>query len=88
MLIINASPSKHMLMLIVSCLGFLGHLSNVVYVELPKVGTYVAQGKNFDAVESVKAASNINSPVFGEVDAVNEELHEKPAFGKFHLMMT
>ncbi|KAM0849999.1 hypothetical protein ACQ4PT_053365 [Festuca glaucescens] len=55
------------------------HLGDVVYVELPEVGACVTQGSNFGAVESVKATSDINSPVSGEVVAVNEELHEKPA---------
>ncbi|XP_062218310.1 glycine cleavage system H protein 2, mitochondrial-like [Phragmites australis] len=54
------------------------HLGDVVYVELPEVGTNVSQGKNFGAVESVKATSDINSPVSGEVVAVNEKLSEEP----------
>ncbi|KAF7078634.1 hypothetical protein CFC21_092205 [Triticum aestivum] len=55
------------------------HLGDVVYVELPEVGASVSQGTNFGAVESVKATSDINSPVSGEVIAVNDELLEKPA---------
>ncbi|KAE8790535.1 Glycine cleavage system H protein, mitochondrial [Hordeum vulgare] len=55
------------------------HLGDVVYVELPEVGASVTQGTNFGAVESVKATSDINSPVSGEVIAVNDELLEKPA---------
>ncbi|WOL16490.1 glycine cleavage system H protein 2, mitochondrial-like [Canna indica] len=54
------------------------HLGDVVYVELPEVGTTVAQGKNFGAVESVKATSDINSPVSGEVVEVNTELNGSP----------
>uniref|UniRef100_A0A8R7UQS2 Glycine cleavage system H protein n=1 Tax=Triticum urartu TaxID=4572 RepID=A0A8R7UQS2_TRIUA len=59
--------------------GFQDHLGDVVYVELPEVGASVSQGTNFGAVESVKATSDINSPVSGEVIAVNDELLEKPA---------
>uniref|UniRef100_A0A0D9VCP1 Glycine cleavage system H protein n=1 Tax=Leersia perrieri TaxID=77586 RepID=A0A0D9VCP1_9ORYZ len=54
------------------------HLGDVVYVELPEVGSSVSQGKNFGAVESVKATSDINSPVSGEVVAVNDELSNEP----------
>ncbi|XP_062223972.1 glycine cleavage system H protein 2, mitochondrial-like [Phragmites australis] len=54
------------------------HLGDVVYVELPEVGSSVSQGKNFGAVESVKATSDINSPVSGEVVAVNDKLSEEP----------
>ncbi|KAJ0975855.1 hypothetical protein J5N97_017848 [Dioscorea zingiberensis] len=54
------------------------HLGDVVYVELPDVGIAVEQGKNFGAVESVKATSDINSPVSGEVVEVNTELSSSP----------
>ncbi|XP_008798232.2 glycine cleavage system H protein 2, mitochondrial [Phoenix dactylifera] len=54
------------------------HLGDVVYVELPEVGTNVTQGKNFGAVESVKATSDINSPISGEVVEVNTELNSSP----------
>ncbi|KAJ8503969.1 hypothetical protein OPV22_004855 [Ensete ventricosum] len=54
------------------------HLGDVVYVELPEVGVTVAQGKNFGAVESVKATSDVNSPVSGEVVEVNSELVGSP----------
>ncbi|XP_010941651.1 glycine cleavage system H protein 2, mitochondrial [Elaeis guineensis] len=54
------------------------HLGDVVYVELPEVGANVTQGKNFGAVESVKATSDINSPVSGEVVEVNTELNSSP----------
>ena len=53
-------------------------MGDVVYVELPEVGVSVSQGKNFGAVESVKATSDINSPVSGEVVEVNEKLSEEP----------
>jgi len=55
------------------------HLGDVVYVELPEVGTAVTQGDGFGAVESVKATSDINSPVSGKVIEVNEELSNSPA---------
>ncbi|KAL9264288.1 Glycine cleavage system H protein 2, mitochondrial-like protein [Drosera capensis] len=54
------------------------HLGDVVYVELPEVGTSVKQGGSFGAVESVKATSDINSPVSGKVIEVNEELSSSP----------
>ncbi|GAB2281096.1 NAD-dependent glutamate dehydrogenase [Dionaea muscipula] len=54
------------------------HLGDVVYVELPEVGTSVTQGGGFGAVESVKATSDINSPVSGKVTEVNEELNSSP----------
>ncbi|CAN1150987.1 Glycine cleavage system H protein 2, mitochondrial [Linum perenne] len=54
------------------------HLGDVVYVELPELGTEVTQGNGFGAVESVKATSDINSPVSGKVVAVNEELNGSP----------
>jgi glycine cleavage system H protein len=53
-------------------------LSDIVYVEVPKIGTHVDQGKSFAVVESVKAASEIFAPVSGEVIAVNDELASKP----------
>ncbi|KAK8629811.1 hypothetical protein V6N13_078638 [Hibiscus sabdariffa] len=55
------------------------HLGDVVYVELPDVGTAVKQGDSFGAVESVKATSDVNSPVSGKVVEVNEELSSSPA---------
>ncbi|KAK1281655.1 hypothetical protein QJS10_CPB22g00331 [Acorus calamus] len=54
------------------------HLGDVVYVELPQVGTTVTQGASFGAVESVKATSDVNSPVSGKVIEVNEELSNSP----------
>lgn len=54
------------------------HLGDVVYVELPEVGTAVTQGGSFGAVESVKATSDINSPISGKVVEVNEELSNSP----------
>lgn len=54
------------------------HLGDVVYVELPEVGAAVKQGEGFGAVESVKATSDVYSPVSGKVIEVNEELGNSP----------
>ena len=54
------------------------HLGDVVYVELPEVGAAVNQSSGFGAVESVKATSDIYSPVSGDVVEVNEELNNSP----------
>src|ERR1700681_1489892 len=53
-------------------------LGDIVYVEVPKVGTHIEQGKNFAVVESVKAASEIYAPVSGEVVAANDALAAAP----------
>ncbi len=53
-------------------------LSDVVYVDLPKVGAKIAAGSVVAVVESVKAASDIYSPASGEVTEVNAELVKKP----------
>jgi len=53
-------------------------LGNVVYVDLPEVDDEVEAGQEFGAVESVKAASDIISPVSGTVVAVNEALEDQP----------
>lgn len=53
-------------------------LGNIVYVDMPEVGDEVNQGEDFGAVESVKAASDLISPVSGEVVEVNDELVDKP----------
>jgi glycine cleavage system H protein len=53
-------------------------LGDIVYVDLPKPGTLVEQGKTIGSVESVKAVSDIFSPVSGEVVEVNELLHTAP----------
>jgi glycine cleavage system H protein len=54
-------------------------LTDVVYVELPAVGTHVAAGQQICVVESVKAASDIYSPASGTVESVNEALTSDPA---------
>jgi glycine cleavage system H protein len=53
-------------------------LGDIVYVDLPKVGAAVEVGKSFGSVESVKAVSDIYSPVTGEVVEVNTLLAEAP----------
>lgn len=53
-------------------------LGDIVYVDLPKVGTTVAAGKSLGSVESVKAVSDIYAPASGDVLAVNEELASQP----------
>ena len=53
-------------------------LGNVVYVDLPEVDDEVEAGEEFGAVESVKAASDLNSPVSGTVVEVNEALDDQP----------
>ena len=50
------------------------HLSDLVYLDLPEVGDIVTAGKPFGEIESVKAVSDLNAPVSGEVSEVNEEL--------------
>lgn len=54
-------------------------LTDVVYVELPEVGSVVAAGDPMAVVESVKAASDIYAPVSGEIIEVNEEVQNDPA---------
>ena len=54
-------------------------LTDIVYVELPAVGAEVRAGEQICVVESVKAASDIYSPVSGTVTAVNEALRNNPA---------
>lgn len=53
-------------------------LGNIVYVDMPEVDDEVEAGEEFGAVESVKAASDLNSPVSGTVVEVNEALEDQP----------
>lgn len=53
-------------------------LGNVVYVDMPEVDDEVTAGEEFGAVESVKAASDLLSPVSGTVVEVNEDLEDQP----------
>ncbi len=53
-------------------------LGDVVFVELPAVGTALGEHQSFGVVESVKAVSDLYAPLAGEVVAVNEELTARP----------
>lgn len=53
-------------------------LGSVVYVDLPEVDDELNQGEEFGAVESVKAASDLLSPISGTVVEINEALEDKP----------
>ena len=53
-------------------------LGDVVFVELPDIGRTVAKGDEFAVVESVKAASEVYSPVSGEITDANSVLNETP----------
>jgi len=53
-------------------------LGDIVYVDLAKVGAHVDQGKSLGSVESVKAVSDIYSPISGQVIEVNETLAQSP----------
>jgi glycine cleavage system H protein len=53
-------------------------LGDVVYVDLPEVGAKLKQGQSFGTIESVKAVSELYSPVSGEVVDVNSALKDKP----------
>jgi glycine cleavage system H protein len=53
-------------------------LGDVVFVDLPAVGTVVAQGQAFGTIESVKAVSELFAPVSGTVSAVNDALKDQP----------
>jgi glycine cleavage system H protein len=54
-------------------------LGDIVFIELPPVGKIIAKGETLATVESVKAASEVFSPVSGEVIEVNGELDKSPA---------
>ena len=53
-------------------------LGDIVFVDLPKVGSDISAGKMFGSVESVKAVSDLYAPASGNVTAVNEELATAP----------
>ena len=53
-------------------------LGDVVFINLPEVGDTVTAGESFGDVESVKAVSDVNSPVTGVVVEINEELIDSP----------
>lgn len=53
-------------------------MGNIVYVDMPEEDDELAAGEEFGAVESVKAASDLISPVSGVVEEINEELEDSP----------
>jgi glycine cleavage system H protein len=53
-------------------------LGDIVFVDLPKLGAKVTKGQSFGSVESVKAVSDVYSPVSGEVSEINELLSKNP----------
>lgn len=55
-----------------------GELSDIVFVELPKIGTELAQGTEMGVIESVKSASDLYAPVSGTVLEVNDRLSKNP----------
>ena len=55
-----------------------GELGDIMYIELPAVGTTVEQGGSFGSIEAVKAASDLYAPISGEVVEVNEALNDEP----------
>ncbi len=56
-----------------------GQLGDIVFVELPDVGSVIDKGKDAAVVESVKAASDVYAPITGEVTEANDALDEDPA---------
>jgi glycine cleavage system H protein len=56
-----------------------GELGDVVYIELPKVGTKFGKHDVFGTIEAVKAVSELFAPIAGEVTAINERLDKEPA---------
>lgn len=55
-----------------------GELGDIVYVELPSVGDSLESGAAFGVIESVKAVSDLSTPIAGEVIAINDELVDQP----------
>jgi glycine cleavage system H protein len=53
-------------------------LGDIVFVELPAVGSRFEPAQSFGVIESVKTASDLYSPAAGEIIAINEALHDKP----------
>jgi glycine cleavage system H protein len=56
-----------------------GELGDIVYIELPKVGTKFSKHDVFGTIEAVKAVSELFAPISGEVVAINERLDKEPA---------
>ena len=55
-----------------------GQLGDIVFVELPEVGRSIEKGEPFGVIESVKAVSDLYSPVSGEIVEVNTDLTDRP----------
>ena len=77
------APTHEWLRATDGCVGISDHaqaeLTDIVYVDLPKVGTKLTAGQTVAVVESVKAASDIYCPVGGEVSEINDALAANPA---------
>ena len=77
------APTHEWLRATDGCVGISDHaqaeLTDIVYVDLPKVGTKLTAGQTVAVVESVKAASDIYCPVGGEVSEINDALTANPA---------
>jgi glycine cleavage system H protein len=56
-----------------------GELGDVVFVELPEIGTEIESGEAFGTIEAVKAVSELYSPLAGKVIEINEKLEDDPA---------
>jgi glycine cleavage system H protein len=54
------------------------HIGDIVFVELPKVGTTVTAGSSFGVIEAVKSVSELFAPVSGKVIAINERVSKEP----------
>ncbi len=55
-----------------------GELGDIVYIDIPSVGTGIVQGKSFGTIEAVKAVSDLFAPVTGEIVEINSELQSHP----------
>ena len=55
-----------------------GELGDIVFVELPKVGTKIVQGKSFGTIEAVKAVSDLYAPTAGEIVELNGTIKDTP----------
>ena len=54
------------------------HIGDIVFVELPKVGTAVSAGSSFGVIEAVKSVSELFAPASGKVTAINERVTKEP----------
>jgi glycine cleavage system H protein len=53
-------------------------LGDIVYIEVPAIGTKVEKGKSFGTIEAVKAVSDVFAPITGEVIEINAEIKDRP----------